>query len=99
MMQRHFRDAKPVEMKTLNERLSDLCKQEHGKMLRAQGAGLYEFNENRLRGYVRLVAERAGVQLEPEHPLGAKMHDEFQEYLKRAATLPTRPTGRTSSQV
>jgi hypothetical protein len=94
-MERHFWQQKPVELKTCNERLSDLCTPEHGSILRAEGAGMYEFTENRSRGYVRLVAERAGVQLEPEHPLGERMYREFEKYLQDAIdhpSLPPRPS-------
>jgi hypothetical protein len=97
-MQRHLPTQKPVELKTFNERITHLCSPEHGGILRPEGAGMYEFTENRHRGYVRLIAERAGVQLEPEHPLAERMYREFEAYLQRAVNLPTRAPKKPSNK-
>jgi hypothetical protein len=53
-------------------RLNSLKTERHGSFLRGTGAGWYEFRENRMRGYVRLVAQREGISLEPEHFLGGR---------------------------
>jgi uncharacterized protein len=45
----------------------------HGAILKANRQGWYGFNENILRGYVRLRAEEQGVQLDAEHPLEARL--------------------------
>jgi hypothetical protein len=84
LMSRHFRDKEVMDMNQFYNRMNALRTTAHGSILRTTSAGWYEFRENRLRGYVRLVAERAGVQLEPEHHLGAKMHNALREYMKAA---------------
>jgi len=68
-----FRGELPMDTKTFYNRMNALRGETHGRIIRSTGAGWYEFRENRLRGYVRLVAEREGVELEPEHHLGAKL--------------------------
>jgi hypothetical protein len=60
---------KPLSKKTFANRVAALCDNTHG-VLEAKGNGWYQFKENRLRGYVRLVAERNAVQLDSEHHLG-----------------------------
>lgn len=66
----YIRNKRPLAKKTFNSRLSMLCDDRHGRLLEATGAGWYQFKENRLRGYVRLVAERNGVKLDSEHHFG-----------------------------
>lgn len=63
------RSGKPISKKTFSNRVSALSDPSAG-VLEAKGNGWYQFRENRLRGYVRLVAEREGVQLDSEHHLG-----------------------------
>lgn len=46
------------------------------------GSGWYQFTENRMRGYVRLVAERNGIQLNSEHPLGKKLELPPYDYIE-----------------
>jgi hypothetical protein len=58
------------DLRRFYNRMNALRTARHGCILRTASAGWYEFTENRLRGYVRLVAERAGIELEPEHFLG-----------------------------
>jgi uncharacterized protein len=65
-----LRGKAPLSKKTFNSRLSMLCNPRHGPVLEATGAGWYKFKENRLRGYIRLVAERNGVKLASEHHFG-----------------------------
>jgi hypothetical protein len=57
---------------SFTNRLNSLKTARHGSFLRATGAGWYEFRENRMRGYVRLVAQREGISLEPEHFLAGR---------------------------
>ena len=57
---------------SFTNRLNSLKTERHGNFLRGTGAGWYEFRENRMRGYVRLVAQREGISLEPEHFLGGR---------------------------
>ena len=64
---------KPLELKTFYSRMNSLKTERHGGIIRTTGAGWFEFRENQVRGYVRLIAEQAGVQLEPEHHFGKKL--------------------------
>lgn len=83
LMTRHAPGKEELERSTFYNRMNALKGQRHGEILRTTSPGWYEFRENRLRGYVRLVAEREGVLLEPEHPLGAKKHNALREFLTR----------------
>lgn len=76
-----LKDRKPLDQKKFYDRMNSLKKERHGHVLRTTSAGWYEFRENRLRGYVRLMAERAGVQLEPEHHLGGKRLPSFRQMI------------------
>lgn len=56
----------PVDRKKFLNRLSTLTKSSHGSVLRKMTEsrnGWYQFSENMLRGYVRLLAETHGIQL------------------------------------
>lgn len=56
----------PIDRKKFAQRLSTLTKPTHGKVLRKMTEtrnGWYQFSENMLRGFVRLLAETHGVQL------------------------------------
>ena len=66
------RRAKPIALDTFYKRIRTLCRESHAGVLQAKGNGWYRFRENRIRGYVRLIAERASVQLGSEHHLGIK---------------------------
>lgn len=46
-----------------SDRLNKLKSDRHGEIIVGKGAGWYEFRENIVRGYVRLKAEHAGIQL------------------------------------
>ena len=48
-------------------RMNALKTERHGKILIGKGAGWYEFNENVVRGYVRLRAEQQGIVLGQDH--------------------------------
>jgi Cdc6-like AAA superfamily ATPase len=56
-------DRKKLTKTQFSGRLNNLKNQRHGCILVGKGAGWYEFKENIVRGYVRLLAERAGIQL------------------------------------
>lgn len=69
---------KPISKKTFGNRIATLCETSEPTLV-SKGNGWYQFKENRLRGYVRLMAERADVQLDSEHHFGKSA--------KRAETL------------
>jgi uncharacterized protein len=48
-------------------RLYSLCKQSHGEIVVRKRNSWYAFDENVIRGYVRLIAERSGVPLGSDH--------------------------------
>jgi Cdc6-like AAA superfamily ATPase len=72
-----YRGMALLDLQKFYQRMNSLRNIRHGSILRTAAAGWYEFRENRLRGYVRLVAEREGVQLEPEHYLAGKKFPRF----------------------
>jgi len=53
----------PLPKEKFYQRLNRLKKPQHGSILDANKQGWYEFEENILRGYVRLRAERAGIRI------------------------------------
>lgn len=56
----------PIDRKRFSQRLNTLTKPSHGSVLKKMSdnrTGWYQFRENMLRGYVRLLAETNGVQL------------------------------------
>lgn len=56
----------PMTRKLFSQRLSTLTKPTHGSVLRKMNenrTGWYQFSENMLRGFVRLLAETNGIQL------------------------------------
>lgn len=70
-------ESVPLDLQKFYQRMNALRNIRHGAILRTAAAGWYEFRENRVRGYVRLEAEREGVQLEPEHHLAGKKFPRF----------------------
>lgn len=58
---------KKVARSTFDNRVSRLKTEAHGSILAPHGGGWYTFRENILRGYVRLRAEREGMQLGADH--------------------------------
>lgn len=60
----------PLTKEAFYQRLNKLKKPAHGTILDANKLGWYEFSENVVRGYVRLRAERAGVQIGVDHIRG-----------------------------
>jgi uncharacterized protein len=83
IMSRHYTNKDVMDLTKFYNRMNSLRTDRHGSILRTTGAGWYEFRENRLRGYVRLVAEREGVQLEPEHHLGARRFNALEDHQQR----------------
>jgi hypothetical protein len=65
MSQRTGRDMLPIE--TFRTRLYSLCDPSHGTILIRKKNSWYSFKENVIRGYVRLVAERQGIELGSDH--------------------------------
>ncbi|WP_458094200.1 AAA family ATPase [Roseomonas sp. WA12] len=55
-----------------NQRLNALKSPSHGQVLEGTRQGWYKFRESMLRGFVRLMAEEAGVMLTVDHPLAPK---------------------------
>ena len=53
-------------------RMNNLKSDRHGSILKATRSGWYSFSENIVRGYVRLIAEQSGVQLEGDHLLSPR---------------------------
>jgi hypothetical protein len=70
---RHRAGRTPLARDRFNARINMLKRSTHGAILKANRQGWYAFNENILRGYVRLRAEEQGVQLDAEHPLEARL--------------------------
>ena len=85
-MDRHYEDKIVMDLQKFYNRMNALKTERHGSIIRTTGAGWFEFRENRLRGYVRLMAQRNGVALEPEHHLGERLH-------RKRYELPRRPGG------
>lgn len=58
----------PLDKPSFMRRLNALKKNTHGGILKAvdDRKGWYQFSENMVRGFVRLVAEKHGIQLEAE---------------------------------
>lgn len=59
----------PLERSKFSQRLNSLKKDSHGKIINSPTRSWYTFTENMVRGYVRLRAEKSGVQLGPDHHL------------------------------
>jgi len=54
------------------QRMNALKRDSHGAILEGTKQGWYKFRENWMRGYVRLMAEKAGVPLGVDHHLASK---------------------------
>jgi Cdc6-like AAA superfamily ATPase len=80
IMSQYYCEREALDLTKFYNRMNALRGERHGSILRTPNAGWYEFRENRLRGYVRLIAEREGIQLEPEHHLGEKRTNRLLEY-------------------
>lgn len=62
----------PLDRPKFNQRINALKRKSHDEILSGSRAGWYEFSETMIRGYVRLRAEQAGVDLEVDHPAVSK---------------------------
>ena len=60
-------ERKKVTRSTFDNRVNRLKREAHGQILVPKGHGWYEFRENILRGYVRLRAEKEGIELGSDH--------------------------------
>ncbi len=56
-----------LDKKKFDNRLNTLKTKRHGCIIVGRGAGWYEFSENMLRGYVKLIARKQGVELGIDH--------------------------------
>jgi uncharacterized protein len=61
------KSRKPLAIEKFRSRLCSLCSPTHGDILVRKRNSWYAFNENVIRGYVRLVAERNNVSLGADH--------------------------------
>jgi hypothetical protein len=68
MQQRSERHALSKEL--FYQRLNRLKKDNHGSIVIGSRTGWYGFKENVVRGYVRLRAERAGIEIGIDHIKG-----------------------------
>lgn len=69
-------DKTPQSRSQYNTKMNALKKPSHGEILHGTRTGWYEFSEPFIMGYVRLRAERMGVELAKDHPMqtGARPH-------------------------
>lgn len=58
----------PLTREQFNNRMNRLKGEAHSCILTGSRQGWYEFTEKMIRGYVRLKAAQAGVELSPDHP-------------------------------
>ncbi|RYG87244.1 MAG: ATP-binding protein [Alphaproteobacteria bacterium] len=65
-----FEGRNPLPKNLFYQRLNRLKKATHGSIVIGSSTGWYGFKENVVRGYVRLRAERAGVEIGVDHILG-----------------------------
>ncbi len=61
-----------LDRNKFNTRMNSLKQPSAGAILSANRTGWYEFTEKVIRGYVRLRAEQAHVQLEVDHPMARR---------------------------
>lgn len=62
------RSSIPADRQKFNNRMNALKQASHGQILLGTRQGWYELREPILRGYIRLRAEREGVELAQDHP-------------------------------
>lgn len=62
------RPSEAVDRTKFNNRMNSLKRESHGAILVGTRQGWYELREPILRGYIRLRAEQAGVELAQDHP-------------------------------
>ncbi|WPZ32243.1 ATP-binding protein [Thalassobaculum sp. OXR-137] len=61
------RKKEKLSLDRFRSRVSMLVKDRHDRILSSNGSGWYKFTDNVVRGFVRMKAEEAGVQLEKDH--------------------------------
>lgn len=66
-------NKEPLSRPQFNTRMNRLKNEAHGCILTATRQGWYEFTEKIIRGYVRLKAEQANVDLSPDHPAASSL--------------------------
>ncbi|MBF7012297.1 ATP-binding protein [Novosphingobium resinovorum] len=62
-------ERKRLSKEQFYQRMNKLKQDSHGNVLNGSKQGWYSFNENVVRGYVRLRAERAGIKIGLDHPV------------------------------
>jgi Cdc6-like AAA superfamily ATPase len=62
----------PLPKRQFYTRMNAMKKETHGSILTGTRSGWYEFKEKMMRGYARMRAEQAGIELDAEHPLQAR---------------------------
>lgn len=69
-------ESEPQTRAQYNTKINALKKNSHAEILVGNRSGWYEFSEPFIRGYVRLQAEKNGVELAKDHPrqVGARHH-------------------------
>ena len=75
-------DSKPIMTKEqFDQRLAKLKTDSHANILHWRGAGWYEFRENMMRGFVRIKAMEAGVDLGIDHHKANKSAEQLHRLL------------------
>jgi hypothetical protein len=64
----------PLPRERFNNRINSMKNETHGSILIGTRSGWYEFREKMMRGFARLKAAEAGVELEAEHPMQPRRH-------------------------
>lgn len=66
IMKQRAEDKQALAREQFNHRLLNLRKDSHNNIVIGHGSGWFSFAENQMRGYVRLKAEHAGIELKPD---------------------------------
>ena len=67
MMQTQLPNERQLTQQDFSNRLARLKTKSHGEIIKMHKRSWYEFRENMIRGYIRLRAKRAGVELGVDH--------------------------------
>lgn len=77
-------EVRPILSKEkFDQRLAKLKTDAHGEILRWRRSGWYEFQENMMRGFVRIRAREAGVELGIDHHHVSKSSQKLRELLQQ----------------
>lgn len=77
-------EVRPILSKEkFDQRLAKLKTSAHGEILRWRKSGWYEFQENMMRGFVRIRAREAGVELGIDHHHVSKSSQRLRELLQQ----------------